>query len=920
MVHATGLPMQQKPDVAQVHVPSVRDDALTASDGVHLQCYHNFDSAIDRSKPAIVLFHGRGCTLATLSTLFRLRYFARRHYPVIVYDYRNYGNSDSGDVAQCMEDARACMRFVRAKGYRYEQMVCYGWSHGTGFAAKMAAEFGVHSLLLQFPYTVMREAIRGLKYISDYPLECIDSIPAYGDRVGGSGRKARVMIAVGQNDTLTSLPRSLALLNTLSNNENVDLRFDVYRRCGHMDMPFMQFASDAEHFLQPLNGAADAVASGAGLSVYTRQGKSSAFESVMSVWLIDALRGGVTDETRTRLKHDTETLTAINRIDGLRQQRLLHVAIDRADADHSLQQAAWFGRLLRVIQDSIRGKPSAALMASVMQLLDSPCLLTWYKDSAVQALLRLLVERLRVSSSEKRQAEKFDALVLRIQVSLPMASARVLEVHVEVLRQADLSDEAMCRRLHLHLSPWLRDRELQNPSSYWLQSIDGLLQALCGSDHTHADDSMQQLYVALQRLRQGLIDANPQACARALADMIHLDVRRLLDEVSIDYPDLHELWLAFQHGSLCPHGFDANPLLKDLFDMVVDDARRNNAAAVISQCEFLVYDLLQCSSLTDVQRCQRFAAVVLRRNEHRALQRSIRAYFDEHDIGYALVAMSPLIQQGLALAAAMPVKTKQQQGVRQLVATAMPTIKRYLLESNWRAVAVLVSECLQQLPASDYDDSRRVLLDMLDLCVPEFLRVCRERADASRASSLLLHLTSLIYRQAGKQCADELVCQAAAFIFDEQLPDAVKEMALMGLVAQRNTLNSDEKAKWCRGMAVRQAHAVAHALRCIDGLTTQLRSEQVALTLSPRDRQTVLLLLDVSDALTQRNYAALDRLVEQINQAKVDRVNGLAEKLDVPFSVERLAWLIKQIAVSARPKIQVDKADCVSSGAAAKSP
>ncbi len=93
-------------------------------------------------RPAIVLFHGGGWAMGEASWAFpRARRFADRGFVAIAAQYR-LSDRKSVTPIEAMEDARAVMRWVRARaktlGIDPDRVAAYGWSAG-GHLAAMAA-------------------------------------------------------------------------------------------------------------------------------------------------------------------------------------------------------------------------------------------------------------------------------------------------------------------------------------------------------------------------------------------------------------------------------------------------------------------------------------------------------------------------------------------------------------------------------------------------------------------------------------------------------------------------------------------------------------------------------------------------------------------------------------------------------------
>lgn len=105
--------------------------------------------------PVILYFHGNGGTGA--DRMSSVQPLVREGYGVVLAEYRGYGgNPGSPSGAGLLVDVRAQRDWARAT-WPGAPLVPWGESLGTGLATALAAEGGVSGVVLDAPYTSIRE-------------------------------------------------------------------------------------------------------------------------------------------------------------------------------------------------------------------------------------------------------------------------------------------------------------------------------------------------------------------------------------------------------------------------------------------------------------------------------------------------------------------------------------------------------------------------------------------------------------------------------------------------------------------------------------------------------------------------------------------------------------------------------------------
>ncbi len=102
----------------------------------------------------ILFFHGNSDNIARWGHLYH--FFGQFNYDYFVYDYRGYGKSTGRRNEHTMQlDAEAVFTYLKQQ-YPSEKIILFGRSLGSAFASKIAAENIVKALILETPFSSMR--------------------------------------------------------------------------------------------------------------------------------------------------------------------------------------------------------------------------------------------------------------------------------------------------------------------------------------------------------------------------------------------------------------------------------------------------------------------------------------------------------------------------------------------------------------------------------------------------------------------------------------------------------------------------------------------------------------------------------------------------------------------------------------------
>jgi pimeloyl-ACP methyl ester carboxylesterase len=109
--------------------------------------------------PTILYLHGNNCNLSNRRE--RISRFLRDGYGLVMPSFRGYGlSTGSPSEKNNVSDALLTYGMLRKSGVEGEDIIVYGESLGTGVAVQVAARRLVGALVLEAPYTSLRDLVR----------------------------------------------------------------------------------------------------------------------------------------------------------------------------------------------------------------------------------------------------------------------------------------------------------------------------------------------------------------------------------------------------------------------------------------------------------------------------------------------------------------------------------------------------------------------------------------------------------------------------------------------------------------------------------------------------------------------------------------------------------------------------------------
>jgi len=135
-------------------VPEMKEIKLITSDDQTIIAWYRPPQ--ESSKPTLVYFHGNAGNISNRG--FIARSFINKGYGMLLLTYRGYSENPGKPSEEGLyQDARAALRFIQSEGVPPECVVLYGTSVGSAVAIQMATEFKVATLILQSPFTSLRD-------------------------------------------------------------------------------------------------------------------------------------------------------------------------------------------------------------------------------------------------------------------------------------------------------------------------------------------------------------------------------------------------------------------------------------------------------------------------------------------------------------------------------------------------------------------------------------------------------------------------------------------------------------------------------------------------------------------------------------------------------------------------------------------
>jgi uncharacterized protein len=144
-------PLRTSP--AAAGLPYVAEVGIATPDGERLVAWYG---KARPGQPTILYFHGNGGSLALRAET--MRKYLEHGRGMLMMAYRGYsGSSGSPSEAANVADAKLAYDWLVRSGVKPDDIILYGESLGSGVAIQVAREKKVAGLVLDSPYTSIRE-------------------------------------------------------------------------------------------------------------------------------------------------------------------------------------------------------------------------------------------------------------------------------------------------------------------------------------------------------------------------------------------------------------------------------------------------------------------------------------------------------------------------------------------------------------------------------------------------------------------------------------------------------------------------------------------------------------------------------------------------------------------------------------------
>ena len=134
---------------------SVKKLKIKTQDGIELlSWYHNKDT---NKYKTILFLHGNAGTLE--NRIHKINHFEKMEVNFLLIAWRGFsGNRGKPTEQGLYEDARSAVRWLKLNGVSENDIIIYGESLGTGVATEIAQNKNFAGMILESPFTSMKEA------------------------------------------------------------------------------------------------------------------------------------------------------------------------------------------------------------------------------------------------------------------------------------------------------------------------------------------------------------------------------------------------------------------------------------------------------------------------------------------------------------------------------------------------------------------------------------------------------------------------------------------------------------------------------------------------------------------------------------------------------------------------------------------
>lgn len=220
------FPLTTKPSQAYYGATDMQVVKLKPDENLTLESWYKKAKG---GQPTILYMHGNGGHIGIRMPF--IRQFLDKGFGVFLLGYRGYGGNPGKPTEQGLyEDARSAVKYLQLENIEPTKLVFYGESLGTALAIKMATEFSACSIVLQAPFTNLKELARHhYPFLPILPLfDTYDSLKIIQDV------NIPLIFVHGEKDFIVPIHLSKKLFE----NANEPKTFHVIHDKGHNDIFF----------------------------------------------------------------------------------------------------------------------------------------------------------------------------------------------------------------------------------------------------------------------------------------------------------------------------------------------------------------------------------------------------------------------------------------------------------------------------------------------------------------------------------------------------------------------------------------------------------------------------------------------------------------------------------------------------------
>lgn len=200
-----------------------REVTIVTSDGLSLLSWYKKASS---NHPTILYFHGNAGNIALRKDA--LKPLTSAGYGLLLLEYRGYGgNHGMPSENGFYKDARAALKFLATKGVKSTQVILFGESLGAGVATLIATEYPVCAVILQAPFTSLKDVRK-----HHYPWLPFELWDKYDSLSRIKSVNAPLLVLHGLNDEVVPFSQGEKLYNSAQNPK----KMKAFLKSGHNNL------------------------------------------------------------------------------------------------------------------------------------------------------------------------------------------------------------------------------------------------------------------------------------------------------------------------------------------------------------------------------------------------------------------------------------------------------------------------------------------------------------------------------------------------------------------------------------------------------------------------------------------------------------------------------------------------------------